>query len=95
MKKNKSINLQVPKDYIPGTHDTLVELGTATDKFPDMNSAHEGFAILKEEVDELWEAVRMKQGSPERIKQIRKEAIQVAAMALRLIGDICDKNNNS
>ncbi len=54
------------------------------------HNAHEGFAVLLEEVDELWDAVKMKQSNPERNKKIREEAIQVAAMAIRLIKDVID-----
>lgn len=67
----------------------MVELGGATVTFPPMVSAHEGFAILKEEVDELWDAVRMKQYDPKRPDAIRAEAVQVAAMALRFLHDVC------
>jgi NTP pyrophosphatase (non-canonical NTP hydrolase) len=67
----------------------LAELEFAKENFPKFKSAHEGFAILKEEVDELWEAVRMKQSDPARDDQLRKEAVQVAAMALRFLEDVC------
>ena len=67
----------------------LDELIDATEMFPPMNSAHEGFAVLKEEVDELWEEVRAKQGARD-IAKMRKEAVQVAAMAMRFILDVCD-----
>jgi hypothetical protein len=74
--------------YRPVIHDVAEELHSATDRYPPMHSAHEGYAILLEEVDELWEEVRAKQGSrdPERLY---KEAIQVAAMAIRFAHDIC------
>lgn len=66
----------------------LEELGRATAKFPPFNSAHEGYAVLLEEVDELWDEVkRQKKDHP----SIRAEAIQVAAMAIRFIRDVCDK----
>jgi len=67
----------------------LTELNTASVKFPDFHSAHEGFAVLKEEIDELWEAVRLKQSHPERNDLMKKEAIQVAAMTLRFLRDCC------
>lgn len=51
------------------------------------NSAHEGFAVLKEEVDELWDEVRTRDRD---MQAMREEAIQVAAMALRFIEDVCD-----
>lgn len=52
-----------------------------------MRSAHEGFAILKEEVDELWDEVKKKQPTQD-IEKLKKEALQVGAMALRFLVDI-------
>lgn len=73
--------------------DVMHELCEARQHFPAMRSAHEGFAILKEEVDELWEEVRNKSLSrtSTNLVAMRREAIQVAAMAIRLVVDICDK----
>ena len=68
------------------------ELHMARKKFPAFNSEHEGYAVLKEEVDELWEAVRLKQSDPSRDARIKKEAVQVAAMAMRFIVDRCVKD---
>ncbi len=61
--------------------DVVGEFRTATSKFPPFNSAHEGFAVLKEEVDELWEEVKgnKKDGA---LNRMRLEATQVAAMAI-------------
>lgn len=59
----------------------------ASSKFPAFNSEHEGYAVLKEEVDELWEAIKLNQKKPERHNLCRKECIQVAAMALRFLYD--------
>lgn len=70
--------------------DVLLELSSASDKFPPFASAHEGFAILKEEVDELWDEVK-KKPSIRLNMNLEKEAIQVAAMALRFLVDICYK----
>lgn len=58
------------------------EVERASAKYPPFNSAHEGFAVLKEEVDELWDEV--KANHPERQTA---EAIQVAAMAVRFLMD--------
>ncbi|SFW16281.1 hypothetical protein [Chitinophaga sancti] len=62
------------------------EINRAKTKFKEVkfNSAHEGFAVLKEEVDELWDEVK-KDGSKERM---RAEAVQVAAMAIRFINEL-------
>lgn len=68
--------------------DLVVEIEMATEKFPAMNSHHEGFAILKEEVDELWDWVKKKPEARD-LNAMRKEAIQIAAMAIRFIADTC------
>lgn len=73
------------------------------------NSTHEGYAILKEEVDELWEEIK---NGEKRIKKqlraendmtktaeyyhkmaIRSEAIQVAAMACRIIQELTNTDS--
>lgn len=56
--------------------------------WPPMNSAHEGYAVLAEEVDELWDHVKVKQGHRD-IPEMTYEAVQVATMALRFIIDVC------
>ena len=63
------------------------ELSEAVQKFPAFHSAHEGYAVIAEELDELWMEVK-KQHGPERDAAMRREAIQVAAMALRFIEDL-------
>lgn len=64
-----------------------MELRAASEKFAPFNSAHEGYAVLLEEVDELWDEVKIRTDFRSREK-MRKEAIQVAAMALRFVVDL-------
>jgi len=66
--------------------EVLEELGRARAKFQPFPSEHHGYAVLLEEVDELWEEVRSKDATPE---NVRAEAVQVAAMGLRFILDLC------
>jgi hypothetical protein len=54
-----------------------------------MHSAHEGLAVLLEEVDELKAEVWKKPAQRD-VAAMRKEAIQIAAMALRFVLDVCD-----
>jgi hypothetical protein len=64
------------------------EVKRATTAFPPYNSAHEGFGVLLEEVDELWDHVKTNQKRRD-IDLMRTEAIQVAAVALRFVIDVC------
>ena len=66
------------------------ELDRAILKHAPMHSLHEGYAVILEELDELWEEVRAWQPGAD-LTKARKEAIQVAAMALRLVHDVCDR----
>lgn len=63
------------------------ELALARMKFPPMRSFHEGYAILQEEVDELWTEVKASKPDSDTAR-MRAEAIQVAAMALRFVIDL-------
>ena len=58
------------------------EVSRAESKFPPFNSAHEGHSVLREEVEELWDHVKEDTGYS---VEAEKEAIQVAAMAIRYI----------
>ncbi len=51
------------------------------------NSAHEGWAVIKEEVDELWDEVRKKRKN-RNPDDMHKECIQIAAMAMRFSIDL-------
>ena len=63
------------------------ELGRARANYPPMASYHEGWAIIQEEVEELWAEVRKRPGARDR-RKMQEEAVQVAAMALRFVVDL-------
>ena len=61
------------------------EFHCAREMFPDpFHTNHEGYAVLLEEMDELWDAIKEVKPSG-MTDQIRDEAVQVAAMALRFL----------
>lgn len=62
------------------------EVKRATVKHGAMNSPHEGYAVILEELDELWEHVMADTGRSEGAK---KEAIQIAAMGLKYAHNLC------
>lgn len=66
----------------------------ARDKFPGQSSEHGAFAVINEEVDELWDAIKDNKHSTNFDRM--KEAVQIAAMAMRYItehatGDTIDE----
>lgn len=61
------------------------ELLAACRKHAPMHSPHEGYAVIVEEVDELWQRVKCDQG---RDKYSREEALQIAAMGVRYVLDV-------
>lgn len=65
------------------------EAQRASQKWPPFNSAHEGYAVLLEEVDELWDQVKVNQTKRD-LDKMRAEAIQVAAMAIRFVHDVIE-----
>lgn len=62
-------------------------LSKALIKHAPMHSPHEGISVLREEMEELWEHVKADTG---RSPEARKEAIQIAAMAMRYVLDLID-----
>lgn len=63
------------------------ELIEATQKHGPLASLHEAYAVILEEVDELWDECRKKRADRSR-DAIRKELIQIAAMAVRTLIDV-------
>ena len=59
----------------------IIEAGLGINEFGHFASAHEGHSVLEEEYEELWKEIKKKTPDP---IAIRKEAIQVAAVALRI-----------
>lgn len=62
------------------------ELERATERFRAFASPHEGYAVLLEEMDELKHEVWKRRVDR---AAMAKEAIQVAAMAVRFVRDCC------
>ena len=65
------------------------ELRRAMALFGPFKNGHEGWAVIREEVDELWDEVKANK-RVDHVARQRKEAIQIAAMALRFVVDLGD-----
>lgn len=64
------------------------ELKAARKLYPDFPTAMHGISVLREEFEELWEQLRVKDGQRDQQK-MWDEAVQVAAMAVRFMLDCC------
>lgn len=62
----------------------LHEYERAARKFTPMHSAHEGYATILEELDEMWDEIKRNH-----LQRTQEEAIQVAAMGIRFLVDVC------
>ena len=81
--------------YLGNPHDHPIwqeladELDRAMTQHAPMHSPHEGWAVIREELEpELWEHVCRDTG---RSAEARHEALQIAAMGLRYVLDLCDR----
>lgn len=81
-----SSHVHLPVDmYSKAAEAAYKEIQRALVKHPDsapFNSLHEGYGILKEEVDEMWDEIKK-----DNHELTAYEAIQVAAMALRIAAE--------
>lgn len=66
------------------------ELYKARSKNRPFNSSHEGYAVILEELDELWEEVRKKRSERD-LEHMKRECIQIAAMSIRFIQDLIEE----
>jgi hypothetical protein len=68
--------------------EVTAEYTRALKKFGGFASRHEGYAVILEELDELWAEIK-NNGTNNNVKS---EAVQVTAMGLRLLVECCDKD---
>jgi hypothetical protein len=61
------------------------EFQNARLKFKPMRGPHEGYAVILEEFEEMWDEIKKNDR-----EETRKEAIQVGAMILAFILEVCD-----
>lgn len=67
--------------------DLTIELQNAEMSHKPMNSLHEAYAVILEELDELWGLCRLK-CEERKSEDIREELLQIAAMAWRTARDL-------
>ena len=76
---------QIPEDELQeALHQVEVELRRAYEIHGDFQSMHEGYAVLLEEVDELWDEIK-KRGAMRDREQLMNESKQVAAMGVKFL----------
>lgn len=84
------MSIYIQDDYERALSLVLAEVLRAKRKHnADFHGAHEGYGIMLEEVDELWDEIK-KQGGGVNL-EAHKEAMQVAAMAVRYMVEVANK----
>lgn len=63
------------------------ELRQARAANPPFHNLHEGYAVILEEVDELWDEIKKKRAVRSR-SNLMEEVVQIAAMCQRLYEDV-------
>ena len=66
------------------------ELNRSYELYGKFYGSHEGYAVLLEELDELWDEVKKRKRD---LPSMRREAIQISAMAIKFVLDICNAEN--
>lgn len=66
------------------------EIDNSRSRHGEFTGSHEGYAVLLEEVDELWSEIKKRERN---FNTMEKECIQIAAMAIKFIEDVCHKEN--
>ena len=87
---DKHNRVEALKPYLPGISALITEeLVDATRANSSFHSAHEGISVIREEFEELWNEIKKKKNLRDP-NLMKKEAVQVAAMAIRFIIDVIE-----
>lgn len=74
------------------TNEVTDEVTRAIILHPSQHSLHEAYGVILEEVDEFWDEVKKNPTKHwDRGVKAREELVQIAAMAIRAIYDVSDK----
>jgi len=69
-------------------NDIYKEVERANSLYPAFHSNHEAYAVILEELDEVWDEIK-KSKEVTGNEQIKSELIQVAAMCVKYIENLC------
>jgi hypothetical protein len=88
---DKQFDIELQRENLKTVLNDVKELVEKTDdRFGPYNSAHEGYAVLLEELDELWDIVKTKQQNRD-LNKMYREALDVASCAIRFARDLCNE----
>lgn len=69
-------------------HIIQIEASMSREKYGPFNSTHEGYAVLKEEVEELWDLVKKSNQDGDLSEEMIKELTQICAVSYRMANEI-------
>ena len=73
------------------SHIMGVEYEMARRKFGPFDNAHEGYAVILEEVEELWTYIKMKGSTND---DMMAECVQIATMAFAFVYELLQGDEN-
>jgi len=73
---------EVGNTVYSAVNDMIDELKKANETYPLFSSGHEGYGVMAEEFQELFEEIRKKQPDKQRLFE---EAVQLGAMCIKFI----------
>lgn len=88
LKRYEGVDMSEVTKTSKGIHLIVQEYIRATKLEGPFHSAHEGFAVILEELEELKDEV-WKKASKRDLDLMKTEAVHVGAMALRFLVDLC------
>lgn len=83
----KKVNGHIETPLTKSVRDIVNEYKEAINVYPPMNSYHEGYSVILEEEQKLWDEIKKKPSVRDK-ERLRKEAVQLAAMTLRFLVDL-------
>ena len=86
--------MSIYENELPEIDNVVFELCVASEKFGAFNTAHEGISVIREEYleleDEVYDRSKLGPATPEeKVIRMRHESMQLAAMAVRFMVDVC------
>lgn len=84
--------IEATPEVLKFLRDVVEEYRNSVAEHGMFNSAHEGYSVTLEELDELWDEVRKKRKNRS-LSAMRGECIQIASCAMKFALSVCSRES--